>query len=137
MLRRPSSSLYVRSQCSNVFFYETTWLFIQVVKFHIEHPLEGGTKVCINGHDHKTKMVAIPIYGKNIYKSSSPEPGVYDLKIVMHHRGLNLYKAGINDDLWLTLTYFNAWSKLVACTFEWIILLQNNYMEGSGSAIIK
>ena len=101
MLRRPS--LYVRSQSSNV-FYEITWPFI--IKLHIEHPQEGGTKVCINGHGHMTKMAAISLYGKNLYKASSPEPGVYDMKLGMQHWGLKLYKAGINDDLRLTLTYF-------------------------------
>ena len=105
-----SSSLYVRSQCSNIFFYETTWPFI--IKLHTEHPLEGGTKVCINGQGHITKMAAMPIYGKT-------EPGVYDLKLAMQHWGLKLFKAGINDDLRLTLTYFTAWSKLDTCAFEW------------------
>ena len=51
-----------------------------------------------------TKMAAISIYGKNLYKASSPELGVYDLKIDMQHWGLKFYKSGINDDLWLTLT---------------------------------
>ena len=63
-----------------------------------------------------TKMAAISIYGKNLYKASSPELGVYDLKIGMQHWGLKFYKSGINDDLCLTLTYFTAWLKLV---FEW------------------
>ena len=66
-----------------------------------------------------TKMAAIFIYGKNLYKASSPELGVYDLKIGMHNWGLKVYKAGINDDLWLTLTYFMAWLTLVTCEFEW------------------
>ena len=113
MLCRTSSSLYVYSQCSNVFFYENTWPFI--IKLHIEHPLEGRTKVCINGQGHMTKMAAISLYGKNLYKASSPGPGVYDMKLGMQHWGLKLYKAGINDDLWLTLTYFTAWSKLDTC----------------------
>ena len=39
----------------------------------IEPPWEGGTKVCINGPGHTTKMAAMPIYGKNLKKSSSPE----------------------------------------------------------------
>ena len=56
-----------------------------------------------------TKMAAISISGKKLYKASSPELGVYDLKIGMQHLGLKFNKAGINDDLWLTLTYFTAW----------------------------
>ena len=34
---------------------------------------DGGMKVCSNGPGHMTKMVAMPIYGKNL-KKSSPEP---------------------------------------------------------------
>ena len=41
----------------------------------MEPPWEGGTKVCINGPGHRTKMAAMPIYGKNLKKSSS-EPAV-------------------------------------------------------------
>ena len=66
-----------------------------------------------------TKMAAIPIYVKNLYNASSPELGVYDLKIGMQHWGLKFYKSGINYDLCLTLTYFTAWLKLVTCEFEW------------------
>ena len=53
-----------------------------------------------------TKMAAISIYGKNNYKAFSPELGVYDLKIGIQNRVLEFYKSGINDDLWLTVTYF-------------------------------
>ena len=28
------------------------------VKLHVKHPKEGGTKVCMNGPYHMTKMVA-------------------------------------------------------------------------------
>ena len=58
--------------------------------------MEWGTKVCINGQGHMTKMAYIPIYDKNLYKASFPEPGLYDLKLGMQHLGLKLYKAGIN-----------------------------------------
>ena len=50
-------------------------------------------KVCINGQGHLTKMATIPIYDKNLYKASSPEPGLYDLKLGMQHLGRKLYKA--------------------------------------------
>ena len=36
--------------------------------FKFYYSWEGGTKVCINGPGH------MPIYGKNLKKSSSPEP---------------------------------------------------------------
>ena len=45
-------------------------------KFYVEPPWEGGTKVCINGPGHMTKFATMPIYGKNLKKSSSPEPEV-------------------------------------------------------------
>ena len=43
------------------------------VKFHMESPWDGGTKVYSNGPGHMTKMAAMPIYGKYL-KKSSPEP---------------------------------------------------------------
>ena len=69
--RRPS----VRpSTFSNIFSSETAWSI--KAKFYVETSWEGGTKVCINGRGHMTKMAAMPIYGKNLKKSSSPEPEV-------------------------------------------------------------
>ena len=70
---------------------------------------KGEQKFVLNGPGHMTKMAAISIYGINLYKTSSPEPRVYDLKIGMQNWG-KFYKSGINDDLWLTVTYFTAWS---------------------------
>ena len=58
---------------SNI-FSETAWPI--KAKLYVEPPWEGGTKVCINGPGHMTKMAAMPIYGKNLKKSSSPEPEV-------------------------------------------------------------
>ena len=60
-----------RPPFSNVFSSETAWPI--KAKFYVEPPWEGGTKVCINGPGHMTKMAAMPIYGKNL-KKSSPEP---------------------------------------------------------------
>ena len=37
-------------------------------------PWDGETKVCSNGPGHMTKMATMPIYGKNLKISSSPEP---------------------------------------------------------------
>ena len=56
---------------SNVFSSETAWPI--KAKFYVEPPWEGGMKVCINGPGHMTKMAAMPIYGKNL-KKSTPEP---------------------------------------------------------------
>ena len=61
-----------RPPFSNVFSSETAWPI--KARFYVEPPWEGRTKVCINGPGHMTKMVAMPIYGKNLKKSSSPEP---------------------------------------------------------------
>ena len=74
----PYSGVRRRCRCrcrppfSNVFSSETAWPI--KAKFYVEPPWEGGTKVCINGAGHMTKMAAMPIYGKNLKKSSSPEP---------------------------------------------------------------
>ena len=77
MVRRPSSSSssIVRPfTISNAFFFETAWPI--TAKIYVEAPWEGGTKVYITGPGHMTKMAAMPIYGKNLQKSSSPEPEV-------------------------------------------------------------
>ena len=70
-LRRPSvirrlSSLICPSTISNIFSSETYGPF--ELKFHMETPYDGGTKVCSNGPGHMTKMAAMPIYGKNPLK---------------------------------------------------------------------
>ena len=43
-------------------------------KCYVEALGVGEMKVPSNGHGHMTKMAAMPIYGKNLKKSSSPEP---------------------------------------------------------------
>ena len=58
-----SSSVHRPFTFSNIFSSETAWPI--KAKFYVEPPLEGGTKVCINGPGHMTKMAAMPIYGKN------------------------------------------------------------------------
>ena len=70
MVRRPASSVRP-STISNVFSSETAWPI--KAKFCVKPPLEGGTKVYINGPGHMTKMAAMPIYGKNLKKSATPE----------------------------------------------------------------
>ena len=34
-------------------------------KFHVEPPGDRGTKVCLRGPGHMTKVATMPIYGKN------------------------------------------------------------------------
>ena len=69
-IRRPSIVVRPSVVCpfifSNVFSSETAWPI--KAKFYVEHPWEGGTKVYINSPGHMTKMVAMPIYGKNLKK---------------------------------------------------------------------
>ena len=73
-VRRPSSSSVRPSTISHVFSSETAWPI--KAQFYMEPPWEGGTKVYINGPGHMTKVAAMPIYGKNLTKSSFPEPDV-------------------------------------------------------------
>ena len=89
------------------------------VKFHMELLWDGGTKVCSNGPGHITKMAAMPIYGKNIKKSSSPELRPMALKLSMPHRVLEHYQVCSNDDPGFTLTYFTARSNMVLHIFVW------------------
>ena len=58
------------STFSNIFSSETNGPI--EAKFHMEPPWDGGTKVCSNDPGHMTKMAAMPIYGKNRKKTSSP-----------------------------------------------------------------
>ena len=74
MVRRPLSVVVRPSTISNVFSSETAWPI--KAKFYVEPPWEGITKFYINGSGHMTKMAAMHIYGKNLKKSSSPEPVV-------------------------------------------------------------
>ena len=68
------SSVVVRPFTFSNISSETAWPI--KAKFHVEPPWEGGTKGYINGPGHMTKMAAMPIYGKNLKKSSFPEPEV-------------------------------------------------------------
>ena len=71
---RPPSSvcLSVVHTLLNIFSSETTGPI--EAKFHMEFPWDGGRKVCSNDPGHMTKMAAMLVYGKNLKKSSSPEP---------------------------------------------------------------
>ena len=60
------------STISNDFSSETTGPI--AIKCHIQPPGPLGKKSCSNCLGHMTNMAAMPIYGKNLKKSSSPEP---------------------------------------------------------------
>ena len=60
---------------SNIFSSETAWPI--EVKFYVEPPWVGGTKVYSRHPGHMTKMAATPIYGKNpskIFYSGTGRP---------------------------------------------------------------
>ena len=45
-----------------------------VTKSHLEPPGAKGRKICSNRSGQMTNMPTTPICGKNLYKSSTPEP---------------------------------------------------------------
>ena len=110
---------------SKIFFSETAWTI--KVKFHVDPPWEGWMKACINGPCHMTKMAATPIYGKN--RLLQKKKSCMILKLGMKYRGIKLYKVCINDNPWLTLTYFTTRSNLVAYVFEWGQLLSSHLVK--------
>ena len=105
-----------RPHSLNIFSSETTGPI--GAKFHMTSPWDGGKKICSNSPGHMTKMAAMPIYGKNLKKSSSPEPkGWWPWNFGMQHRVLEYYQICSNDDPGLTLTYFTIRSNLVPYAF--------------------
>ena len=66
-------------------------------------------KVYINGSGHVTKMAAMGIKSKHLYKSYSSEPEDHDFE-TLPEASVNgaLQKICINHDPGMTLTYFMA-----------------------------
>ena len=117
VVHRPS---VLPSTFSKIFSSETTGPI--ELKFHMETPKDGGTKVCSNGPGHMTKMVTMPIYGKNhlkIFFSRTRWP--MTLGLGMFHRGCRAYQICSNDEPRLTLTYFTSRSNLLPNAFKWEI----------------
>ena len=83
------------------FSSETNWII--KAKLCVEPPWEGGTKVCINGPGHMTKMATTPIY-VNFSRTRS----LMNLKLGMDHQGLKFCNVYINDDHGLTMIYLTA-----------------------------
>ena len=111
MVQRPSVRRRRPFTISNVFFSETTRPI--KVKFYVEPPWKGGTKVYINGPGHITKIAAMPIYGKTLknlllQNRKSNELETWHVALVTH-----VLQVYINDDPWLTLTYFTTRSNWV------------------------
>ena len=67
-----------RTPFSNVFSSETAWPI--KVKFYVEPAWKVGTKVYINGPGNMAKMVAMPIYGKNLKNLLLKNQKSYDLE---------------------------------------------------------
>ena len=115
---RPLSYVFHLSVCRPHSFNissETAWPV--KVQFHMEPPLNGGTKVYSNGPGHMTKMATMPIYGKNFKKIFSGTIRPMTLKLGMQHQVLKYYRVCSNNDPWLTLTYYSARSYLVSYGF--------------------
>ena len=113
---RPTSSWSLSTHSLNI--SETTGPV--KVKFHMEPLWDGETKVCSDCPGHMTKMAAMPIYGKNLKKSSfsgTKMPMTFNLGL--QHWLLGYYQIYSNDGPWLTLTYFTARSDLVLYAFIW------------------
>ena len=62
----------LRFQSYNLFFSKTTGRF--GTKVHMKARGRMGMKIYTNELGHMTNMATMPIYGKNLKKSSSPEP---------------------------------------------------------------
>ena len=54
------------SDCTFSDFFSLETARLIEIKFHVDHPWDGGMKVCSNDPGHMTKMATMPIYGKNI-----------------------------------------------------------------------
>ena len=61
----------LRFQCKNLFFSRTVGRF--GAKVHMKAYGRKGMKIYINELGHIANMAAMPIYGKNLKNSSSPE----------------------------------------------------------------
>ena len=86
----------------------------------MEPQWDGGTKVCIRGLSHMTKMAVTPICGNDPSKIFfSITKGPMTLWLGMQHWGLGPIIVCSNDDPRLTLTYFTARSNLVPYAFIW------------------
>ena len=106
---------HLDSTFSNFFSLETARPI--EAKFHVELSWDEGTKEYSNCPGHMTSMATIPIYGKNLKKSSSLEPkGWWPWNLVY---SIEYYQVCWNDDHGLTLTYFMARSNLVPYAFVW------------------
>ena len=83
-------------------------------QFHMEPPWDAVTKVYSNGPGHMTKMAAMSICGKNLEKSSSPEPkGWWPWKLVC---SIGYSSSTCEEGLFFQLTLFTLLSTVLTCS---------------------
>ena len=70
-----------RPPFSKIFFSKITWPI--KAKFQMESQWDEGTKVCLRGLGHMTKMAVTPIYGKSPSKIFSRTKGPVSLWLGM------------------------------------------------------
>ena len=113
------------STFANFFSLETTRPV--EAKFHVKPPWDGETKDCSNGQGHMTNMASMPIYGKNLKKSSSLEPKnlllwnqkTNDLETWYAALGTWVLPSLFNWWLWVYLDLFYGKDKFVPLCFLW------------------
>ena len=71
-LSAKAAHIGVPSVYINIFFSETIRPI--ELKFQMKTPYNKLVKIYANCYGHMTKMADMPIYGKTLEKSSSPEP---------------------------------------------------------------
>ena len=105
-------------------------IFSVKAKFNMEPQWDGGTKVCLRGLGHMTKIAATPIYGKNPSKNLLLQnKRANDLVAWYVAWGLGHKIVCSNDDPKLILTYFTPRSNLVSYAFIWGKLLESLLMQ--------
>ena len=80
-----------------------------------------------NNKGHMTKMVTMPIYGKNPSKIFCETNRLISRRLGVKHRRLKYSNVYINHDPVMTLTKFMARSTWVAYAFEWGKLLKMSF----------
>ena len=86
-------------------------------KFHVDFSWDGGTNVCSNGLGHMIKMVAMPIYGKNLQKSTSLKPnGWWPWNAAS---GTQVLPSMFKWWTWVDCDLFWAWPNFVPYAFVW------------------
>ena len=95
-------------------------------------PWDRGTKVYSNDPGHITKMVAMPIYGKNL-NNLPRNRRADDIESWYAALGAQVLQIYTNDDPGLTLTYLTARSNLVPYAF---ILKKGKTMDFSETIVV-